>query len=209
MPRIACSTHEAALYASTDYSALVDDIRERLPHAAIGSDVIVGFPGETDDDFERLTAYLEQSPLTHLHVFPYSDRPGTVASVCPARCTAPSSSRARNGSARSHACWRPFREAQRGTSRPALTIEDGSVAVTDNYFRVPVPPGHARNEWVTATVSVDDSRRRTTLVSLFSQSHDGIDHCGATGRQPARKQRTPVSSDAIDVSTSGSPGWTS
>ena len=41
-----------------------------------------------------------------------------------------------------------FREVQRGTVRPALTIEDGSVAVTDNYFRVPAPAGHVRNEWV-------------------------------------------------------------
>ena len=46
------------------------------PDASIGSDIIVGFPGETDDDFEQLAAYLERSPLTHIHVFPYSDRPG-------------------------------------------------------------------------------------------------------------------------------------
>ena len=51
-----------------------------MPAASIGSDIIVGFPGETDEDFEQLCGYLAQSPLTHLHVFPYSDRPGTVAS---------------------------------------------------------------------------------------------------------------------------------
>jgi hypothetical protein len=45
-----------------------------------------------------------------------------------------------------------FRETQRGTVRPALTIEDGSVAVTDNYFRVPAPPGCGRNEWVTVSL---------------------------------------------------------
>ena len=66
-------------YTIEYYSALVDDIRARLPHASIGSDIIVGFPGETDDDFEQLASYLEASPLTHLHVFPYSDRPGTAA----------------------------------------------------------------------------------------------------------------------------------
>ena len=52
----------------------------RIPNASIGSDIIVGFPGETEDDFGELASYLETSPLTHLHVFPYSDRPGTVAS---------------------------------------------------------------------------------------------------------------------------------
>ena len=52
-------------------------IRARIPHASIGSDIIVGFPGETDEDFAQLASYLERSPLTHVHVFPYSDRPGT------------------------------------------------------------------------------------------------------------------------------------
>src|SRR5215471_8981871 len=66
-------------YTLEYYSALVDDIRSRMPHASIGSDVIVGFPGETDDDFDRMASYLERSPLTHVHVFPYSDRPGTEA----------------------------------------------------------------------------------------------------------------------------------
>jgi hypothetical protein len=45
-----------------------------------------------------------------------------------------------------------FRAAQRGTTRPALTIEDGSTAITDNYFRVPAPPGHARNDRVQVTL---------------------------------------------------------
>jgi threonylcarbamoyladenosine tRNA methylthiotransferase MtaB len=61
-------------YTIERYSALVDSIRQRLPHAAIGSDLIVGFPGETDQDFDELTSYLLRSPLTSLHVFPYSDR---------------------------------------------------------------------------------------------------------------------------------------
>ena len=65
-------------YTIEYYAALVDDIRARMPHASIGSDVIVGFPGETDEDFDRLASYLERSPLTHVHVFPYSDRPGTA-----------------------------------------------------------------------------------------------------------------------------------
>ena len=69
------------------YSDLVERIRTLIPHASIGSDIIVGFPGETDSDFECLADYLERSPLTHLHVFPYSDRPGTPAARCPTRCT--------------------------------------------------------------------------------------------------------------------------
>src|SRR5262249_16736988 len=67
-------------YSLADYRRLVDTIVARLPHASIGSDMIAGFPGETDEDFEKNVRYLPESPLTHLHVFPYSDRPGTEAS---------------------------------------------------------------------------------------------------------------------------------
>lgn len=140
-------------YSVEHYAALVGRIRARLPHAAIGSDVIAGFPGETDDDFRQLTEYLEGSPLTHLHVFPYSDRPGTAASALPDKVHG-SVIKARALRLRqiSRELGERFRASQRGTVRPALTIEDGAVAVTDNYFRVPAPPGVARNEWVSVTL---------------------------------------------------------
>jgi threonylcarbamoyladenosine tRNA methylthiotransferase MtaB len=140
-------------YSIEQYAALVDEIRQRLPHAAIGSDLIVGFPGETDEDFAALEGYLEQSPLTHLHVFPYSDRPGTEAASLSGKVHGATvkarAERLREISRRLHA---RFRDAQRRTRRPALTIDDGTVAVTDNYIRVPVGPGHARNEWVMVTI---------------------------------------------------------
>ena len=140
-------------YSIEFYSDLVTTIRRRLPHAAIGSDVIAGFPGETDADFEQLTTYLEQSPLTHLHVFPYSDRPGTVASSLPHKVHgAVIKARAQRLREISRVLAERFRAAQHGTVRRALTIEDGSVAITDNYFRVPAPPGHARNEWVSVAL---------------------------------------------------------
>jgi threonylcarbamoyladenosine tRNA methylthiotransferase MtaB len=140
-------------YSIEYYGALVDAIRDRLPHAAIGSDVIVGFPGETDDDYELLAEYLERSPLTHLHVFPYSDRPGTAASQLPDKVHGSVvKARAQRLREISHQLSERFRARQHGTVRPALTIDDGSVAVTDNYFRVSAPPGHARNEWVQVTI---------------------------------------------------------
>jgi threonylcarbamoyladenosine tRNA methylthiotransferase MtaB len=136
-------------YSLEYYRTLVETIRERLPHAAVGSDVIAGFPGETDQDFDDLVAYLETSPLTHLHVFPYSDRPGTVAASLPNKVHGSVIKlRAQRLREISRRLWEQFRAAQRGSVRPALTIEDGSIAVTDNYFRVPAPPGHARNEWI-------------------------------------------------------------
>jgi hypothetical protein len=51
-----------------------------------------------------------------------------------------------------------FRESQRGTIHRALTLEDGSLAVTGNYLKVSIPPGHARNEWVRVRIaSVDET----------------------------------------------------
>lgn len=140
-------------YTVEYYAALVESIRGQLPHAAIGTDVIAGFPGETDRDFEELAAYLERSPLTHIHVFPYSDRHGTVAASLPHKVHG-SETKARAQRLRdiSRVLQDRFRAAQRGTARPALTIEDGALAVTDNYIRVPAPAGHARNEWITATI---------------------------------------------------------
>jgi threonylcarbamoyladenosine tRNA methylthiotransferase MtaB len=68
---------------------LLSKIRERLPEAAIGSDIIVGFPGETDEQFESSLAYFESLPLTYFHVFPYSERRGTAAANLPSPVPVP------------------------------------------------------------------------------------------------------------------------
>jgi threonylcarbamoyladenosine tRNA methylthiotransferase MtaB len=141
-------------YTIDDYASLVDDIRARLPNASIGSDIIVGFPGETDDDFEELVAYLERSPLTHLHVFPYSDRPGTLASAMagkvPGAVIRERGRRVRDVGAR---LTQGFRDSQIGTTHRALTLEDGTLAVTGNYLKLRIPGGASRNEWVRVRVT--------------------------------------------------------
>jgi threonylcarbamoyladenosine tRNA methylthiotransferase MtaB len=140
-------------YTLDFYRRLVDGIIDRLPHAAIGSDMIVGFPGETDEDFAENLTYLPASPLSHLHVFPYSDRPGTEASLLPSRVP-PSTIRDRGARVREigASLARQFREAQVGDVRPGLTLEDGTLVVTDNYLKVRVPPGLARNERVAVKI---------------------------------------------------------
>jgi threonylcarbamoyladenosine tRNA methylthiotransferase MtaB len=136
-------------YTIEYYASLVDGIRSRMPHASIGSDVIVGFPGETDADFEQLASYLEASPLTHVHVFPYSDRPGTDATRMNGKVDGVVvRERGRRVRDIAQQLAGRFRESQAGTIRRALTIEDGSSVVTDNYLKLRVPPGRARNEWV-------------------------------------------------------------
>jgi threonylcarbamoyladenosine tRNA methylthiotransferase MtaB len=141
-------------YTLTDYRRVVDDLRDRLPHAAIGSDIIVGFPGETDADVDWLCDYLDSSPLTSLHVFPYSDRPGTDATSLADKVPGPVvRERGRRVREVGERLATRFRASQAGSHRPALTIEDGSVAVTDNGFRVAAGPGHRRNERVTVAIS--------------------------------------------------------
>ena len=136
-------------YTIEYYASLVDDIRARIRNASIGSDIIVGFPGETDDDFEQLAAYLERSPLTHLHVFPYSDRPGTPASMMTGKVNGGVvRERGRRIREIGQRLTQRFRESLVGTSHRALTLEDGTLAVTGNYVKVRIPPGRARNEWV-------------------------------------------------------------
>jgi threonylcarbamoyladenosine tRNA methylthiotransferase MtaB len=67
-------------YTSAMYRGLVETLAGAIPRLGLGADVIVGFPGERDADFEETLALVDALPLTYLHVFPYSDRPGTEAS---------------------------------------------------------------------------------------------------------------------------------
>jgi threonylcarbamoyladenosine tRNA methylthiotransferase MtaB len=66
-------------YDTGYYRDLLAKVRERLPEAALGSDIIVGFPGETDSAFESSLEFFAATPLTYFHVFPYSKRRGTPA----------------------------------------------------------------------------------------------------------------------------------
>ncbi|MFW6080833.1 MAG: tRNA (N(6)-L-threonylcarbamoyladenosine(37)-C(2))-methylthiotransferase MtaB [Desulfosalsimonas sp.] len=66
-------------YTPGDFLALTGKIRDMFPYAAIGADVLIGFPGENNKAFSHTLKLIEQSPVTYLHVFPYSPRPGTPA----------------------------------------------------------------------------------------------------------------------------------
>ncbi len=160
-------------YTLAYYRRLVDRIRERIPHASIGSDIIAGFPGETDADVERLASYLSDSPLTHLHVFPYSDRPGTAAAAMAGKVHgAAVRERASRLRAISRDLTQRFHRSQEGAIRPALTIDDGSLAVTDNYLKVRIPPGRVRNEWVDVRITSSSDPLQGTV-------------CATTNHQPA------------------------
>ena len=118
--------------------------------------MIVGFPGETDADFCLNLDYLPAAPLSHVHVFPYSDRPGTAATAMPRKVPGAvireRGTRLRAiGAELSHR----FRARQVGTVRPGLTLEDGTLVVTDNYLKVRIPAGLPRNRRVRVMLGQD------------------------------------------------------
>ena len=76
-------------YRPRHYADRISKARGLMPDCAIGADVMVGFPGETDAEFEESRAFIESLPFTYLHVFTYSERPGTAAPKCPIRCPCP------------------------------------------------------------------------------------------------------------------------
>jgi threonylcarbamoyladenosine tRNA methylthiotransferase MtaB len=70
-------------YTRSHFKELVEKIHAQIPEAAIGADILIGFPGESDASFENTLALVQHLPLSYLHVFPYSSRPGTPAASFP------------------------------------------------------------------------------------------------------------------------------
>jgi threonylcarbamoyladenosine tRNA methylthiotransferase MtaB len=140
-------------YTVSYYGRLVEHIATTLPHASIGSDIIVGFPGEVPEHFAETQTLLENLPLTYLHVFPYSDRPGTVASRLRPKVEGRDvRDRARQIRAIGETMARRFRQAQTGRTLRALTVDDGQSVVTGNYLKLRLDVRRARNEWVDVRV---------------------------------------------------------
>lgn len=76
-------------YTFARYRALIERLAAAIPRLGLGTDLIVGFPGESDEDFARTSAAVEALPFSYLHVFGYSDRKGTEAAALPGRVGAP------------------------------------------------------------------------------------------------------------------------
>jgi len=125
------------------YASRVSRIIETMPEACIGVDVIVGHPGETETHFANTARFLEDLPVAYLHVFTFSERPGTVAAVTKSFERAPKSVRsARNKVLRklSRKKQTAFVDNHLGSTRPVLWERAKSghhmFGFTDNYIRV-------------------------------------------------------------------------
>jgi threonylcarbamoyladenosine tRNA methylthiotransferase MtaB len=141
-------------YSTSFYKQLIEEIHQYIPDASIGTDIIVGFPGENVNHFSQTITLLESLPLSHVHVFPYSDRLGTTATQLPDKVKGVDiRSRGRAVREVGERLTRQFQESQIGKTRRALTLADGSRAVTDNYLKVKLNRLRSRNEWVAITVT--------------------------------------------------------
>jgi threonylcarbamoyladenosine tRNA methylthiotransferase MtaB len=131
-------------YGPGDFRDLVREISRRFPDPGLGLDVLVGFPGETAADFEATRTLVESLPVTYLHVFPYSPRPGTPAADLPSLPGHIIRERARIMRELGQAKKRRFLEAQVGQVREVL-VEGPAPrpgylqGLSDHYVRVIFP----------------------------------------------------------------------
>ncbi|HMD32614.1 MAG TPA: MiaB/RimO family radical SAM methylthiotransferase, partial [Candidatus Acidoferrales bacterium] len=164
-------------YRAAHYAERILLVAERLPGAAIGADVICGFPGETEDDHQRTVDLIERLPFTYLHVFSYSSRPGTkAAGMC--RPVAPAAIRARSRELRalSERKAAEFRASQGATRQRVLTLErrgktpaghdpsggvsEWTAALTGNYLHVRVAGRWPKNTWLDVNLTPAEGHMR-------------------------------------------------
>jgi threonylcarbamoyladenosine tRNA methylthiotransferase MtaB len=144
-------------YRPWHYREKIEKIHGAMPSAAIGADVMVGFPGETDSDFEQTRRMVEELPFTYLHVFTYSARPGTPAASMSNQVPV-QVARERNHVLRELAAEKKlgFMRSFVGRQVQAITLNvfdgDYTEALTDNYLKLRLRGPHSPNQWIAAQV---------------------------------------------------------
>jgi threonylcarbamoyladenosine tRNA methylthiotransferase MtaB len=158
-------------YRAEHYARRVELIHERLPHAAIGADVITGFPGETEADHATTLRFIAERPFTYLHVFSYSQRPGTKAAALPDQVPGGVIKRgARELRALAETKSAEFRAAQIGRTLRVLTLrgdplDNPSVtpALSENFLTVQIPLTLPHNELFPACVTHSEGKNLCAL----------------------------------------------
>jgi threonylcarbamoyladenosine tRNA methylthiotransferase MtaB len=149
-------------YRSEHYARRIDFIREQLPNAAIGADVIAGFPGETEDDHAATMNFIDSRPFTYLHVFSYSVRPGTRAGNLPDHVPgATSKRRARELRVLGEKKSAIFHSSQSGRTLSLLTLRhsdstessEWTPALSSNFLKLRLSGSWQPNQLVDAICS--------------------------------------------------------
>ncbi len=148
-------------YRPWHYREKIEKIHAAMPEAAIGADVMVGFPGETDAEFHATCQMIEDLPFTYLHVFTYSPRPGTPAASMQNQVPV-HVARERNRVLRELASEKKlaFMRSFIGKTVQAITLNvvgsdaegEFTEALTDNYLKLRLRGRHEANRWLQASV---------------------------------------------------------
>ena len=136
-------------YDTAAFFAVTERLRRYFPGCALTTDLIVGFPGETEEDQRETLAFIERCAFADMHIFPYSRRPGTPADSMPEQCTnAVKARRAHEAQAVAGRMRRAYWEASVGQILPVLfeSAEDGSLGHSDTYLPVHVDEPGLRGE---------------------------------------------------------------
>jgi threonylcarbamoyladenosine tRNA methylthiotransferase MtaB len=164
-------------YRAEHYARRVELIRDRLPHAAIGADVITGFPGETEGDHAATMNFIASLPFTYLHVFSFSKRPGTKAATLSNEVPGTIiKRRARQLRALGESKSAAFRQSQIGRTLRVLTLrrddgaeglpDDTTPALSSNYLKLRFRGIFPANLWL--NVCVSDEVRNCLVVDSES-----------------------------------------
>ncbi len=132
-------------YRPRHYADRIWKARALMPECAVGADVMTGFPGETDDEFAQSYAFIESLPFTYLHVFTYSERPGTSAAESAAQVPI-AVRKQRTRALRDLAAHKnlEFRRSMVGKTLSVVTLDKGG-ALSDNYLKVALAGQRAAN----------------------------------------------------------------
>jgi threonylcarbamoyladenosine tRNA methylthiotransferase MtaB len=167
-------------YRAEHYARRVELIHERLPHAAIGADVITGFPGESEEDHAATMAFIEGLPFTYLHVFSFSKRPGTKAASHSNEVPgATIKHRARELRALGEKKSAAFRHSQIGRTLRVLTLrrdeddtrENLTPALSSNYLMVRTDGCHPTNTWFDVLISDENGSALRGEPILFGSAY--------------------------------------
>ena len=170
-------------YRAEHYARRVELIHDHLPHAAIGADVITGFPGEADSDHAATLDFIASRSFTYLHVFSYSQRPGTRAAALPQQLPGQIiKRRARELRALAARKSAEFRHSQIGRTLRVLTLRrapaddpDFTPALSENYLTVQLPVALPPNHFLEATVThLEDQQVFAASVESLTLSLTGV-----------------------------------
>lgn len=143
-------------YTTEEYMESLERLRNAFPGCAITTDMIVGFPGETEEEFEKSLSFIRQCRFADMHIFPYSKRPGTPAAEMPGQLpNAVKEERSRRAIAVAQEMSETYRRSLTGTVQ-AVLVEgmegEHSVGHAMNYVKIYIPGAYPRNEIQTVAV---------------------------------------------------------